>query len=126
MWKKATHCVLPVLCVACFFMLLLNDGLAAQVYDHQTLLYMRSSVADLNVLMFSCHGLIFHSHYCPHQCTQMVFLPVVFNTEVPTDFRESEEEGLGFQVKLRLEARSHREMASISSDESSLGVSLYN
>lgn len=41
--------VLPVLC-AYFFLLLLNDGLAAQVYDRQTLLYIRSSMVDHSAL----------------------------------------------------------------------------
>ncbi len=45
---RLSYCVIPVLCVALLVFLFVNNGLAARVYDHQTLLFIRASMVDLS------------------------------------------------------------------------------
>lgn len=78
------RCILPVLCVALFILLFLNDGFAAQVYDRQTLLFIRIMVRPL-------HGLVFRNPLHPCWCQQPVIHIMVCSIVAPVNMEGEEE-----------------------------------
>ncbi len=77
---RLSYCVIPVLCVALLVFLFVNNGLAARVYDHQTLVSF-SSECQWWILVPLIHGLVLHIPYRPHLCQRPAFPMVVSSTK---------------------------------------------